>query len=193
MKRLSFVLFCLFATSQAFAIDLDVRAEDESNYLTASYEYSQLSFIEGKIVGSGVRVGISHNLHNQWSFGGAIATAVNSSKGFSSSFTGLSVFTDFSWSGDPGSIKKTVSLDGTPLLVEKKPPANSFLTGPVLDQYLLNGSQQVYSVSGLGVSAKYRFEFYRQTWEARLQYSLMSANNVSIQGLFASIGISLPL
>lgn len=192
MTRLNLLLI-LFCSLVAHAQSVGVDWQQKTNYLSASYEHSQLTLPNGSISGEGVRADFDHYFKYGISFDFNLSMALNDQNLVSTSFTGLGAYFYYSIFGNFGDQKKTVLLDNAPVLSERTRGHNSFEAGLGLDQLFLNGTTSVYSVSGLGLGAKYRFVLFKQDFEAAGRYSVMSSGSNSITGMFISLGMSFPL
>jgi hypothetical protein len=192
MKLHSFFLI-LIATFLAFqgAFADEVKSEDKeiTNFLGAAFELSQMTLKGGTISGNGIKVDFSHYFNDKLSLEVYLSTAINASSAVQSSYTGLGAYVYYTLSGNCCDLKKTVTYDGVPVLVEKNERNSSFQLGAGLDQFLLNGSKSVYSISGIGLGATYQFMLFGYHMKAAGRYSLMSANSETVNGLFFSIGV----
>lgn len=198
MKRLSqtiwltsilAALISWFVSINASALEIKTETSTSSNYLSASGEFAQFTLPEGYIRGDGLRVDFMHYFSNKMSFDAFLGSAVNSQSSVSSSFTGLGGYFYYTAFGNCCAMKKTISSGGAPILIETQAKKNSVSVGVGLDQFFLNGTAAVYSVSGLGVGAKYQFNLFNYNFETAARYSMMSASGVSIKGLFVSAGV----
>jgi hypothetical protein len=188
--KLFIVLSCCLS-APAFAISTNVETHDEDNYFTGSFEHSDFKLPAGAITGTGAKVSFSHYFKRSISFDIYLSSALGG--GGSATATGLGGYFYYTLFGDFGGSSKTVSLEGVPVLVERKPKSSSLQLGLGLDEFFLNGSEQVYSVSGFGFGAKYQFELFHQYFEVGGRYSMMSTNNTPVKGTFFGFGILFPL
>jgi hypothetical protein len=173
-----------------WALDIKTETTTATNYLSAGAEYSQFAFPTGTIHGSGIRAGFSHYFSEKFDIDVFLASALGAQGSVgSSSFTGIGGYVYYTVSGNCCAMRKTISSMGVPILRETRKKQNSFKIGAGLDQFFLNGTAAVYSISGLGAGAKYQFGLFNYNFEAAARYSVMSANGVGINGIFISIGM----
>jgi hypothetical protein len=187
------LIFLLSFSPSLWALSLETHSEESSNYLSASLEATSFTLPGGSIQADGARVDFSHFFQNSISFDFFLSTGLNSQSGVSSSFTGLGGYFYYTVWGDFGDVKKTVTVDNQVVLTEKSKKGSSLLLGAGMDQFFLNGSSAVYSVSGVGAGAQLHFPLLGQDIELAGRYSVMSSNSIAIRGLFMSVGICFPL
>ncbi len=193
MKRHNLItLIFIFLTFSSFvkAGDVTVEKKTTTSFIGASLDFTQMTLKGGSITGNGFRINFDHYFSPKMAVEVYLSTAINTDTNVSNSFTGIGGYGYYTLLGNCCDLKKVVSHEGVPILVEKNEHKNSLQVGAGIDQFFLNGTKSVYSISGLGVGANYHFPLFGYHFKAYLRYSMMSANKTSVTGIFLGLGIN---
>lgn len=192
MMRLKFILFAwllVSATVHAADLTLNVKTDDHRSMISTSFESSQFTLAEGSILGTSAKVDFSYFVSPKLDFEIYLSSALNLQKGAQASFTGLGGYVYYTVWGDSFETQKTVSIIQQSIITDKNNKIYNLQVGAGLDQFLLNGSKSVYSASGIGIGAIYRFNIYDYNLKAAARYSTMTSGANKLQGLFLGLGI----
>lgn len=196
--RLKALLF-LWASMSLNAWALDVRStlEEKTNWLSIGAESSSFQVGEGAIRGSGVHLDLSHNFGAKYTMEVFLATALSGGSSVSSSFTGYGGNAYYNLFSSCCERRRTVLVDGVPVINEYQEQRYLFQIGGGLNQYLLNGTKGVYSSSGLGVGANLIFRvpslFKTLQFKASARTAQMVASETKVQAVFLTFGVVFPL
>lgn len=191
MKRLLSV-FLLFPS---LSLAWDVRQESEQSRSQISFvgEGSVLSTEAGSVQGVGAQVEFGHFFRDDLSMNIAVATALASNNGLSSSFTGFYGYANYLISGTCCLSRTRTLVDGNVISSEVTNRTSRWLAGLGLEQFFLNGNRGVYSASGPGVSTSYFFQFWDYTWKAEARYAHLLSNQKPVGAMFIGLGLSFDL
>ncbi|MBX3041132.1 MAG: hypothetical protein KF789_10555 [Bdellovibrionaceae bacterium] len=191
--RLSLLTALILAPAMSWALDLSALTTKETNALSVSGEMSQFTLDDGSLSGTGIRADFLHAFSRKVSFELFLSSAFSNDKSVSSSFTGYGGSFYYNLFSECCGESKTLNVDGVPLVHESQSRGQQFQVGLGLNQYLLNGSEGVYSASGLGVGANYVFEV--KSWNIKLsgRFADMISGGNKIQATFLGIGVLFPL
>lgn len=193
MKLHNLLLFFIIFSTSAYAVDVQTQSYESKNYLSAGLEFAQFTLEGGSLNGTSVKVDFSHYFTPKWGIEVFLASAVNASSGGASNFTTLGGYFNYTLLGNCCSIQKTISMDGSPIVVETSSKKNQLKVGVGIDQVFLNGSKSVYSISGVGAGASYEFRMFDYPLKASGRYSMMSSGAMSISGIFFGLGMTFGL
>ncbi|HRO67193.1 MAG TPA: hypothetical protein PL182_06495 [Pseudobdellovibrionaceae bacterium] len=191
--RLNLVLMILVFPGLCQALDLKSSVSKETNSLSISGETSQFKLEDGSLSGTGIRADFLHALNRKLSVEIFLSSAFSNDKSISSSFTGYGGTFYYNLFSECCEESRTVTMDGTPLLYENQNRGRQLQIGLGLNQYLLNGSQGVYSASGLGIGANYVFGI--RSWNVKIsgRFADMVSGDNKVQATFLGIGLLFPL
>lgn len=191
--RLNLALLILVFPGLCRALDLKSSVSRETNALSVSGEMSQFTLDEGSLSGTGLRADFLHAFGRKLAVEVFLSSAFSNDKSVSSSFTGYGGTFYYSLFSECCRESKAVTVDGSPVLYENQDRGPQFQVGLGLNQYLLNGSQGVYSASGLGLGAAYVFGF--RSWNIKIsgRFADMVSGDNKVQATFLGIGLLFPL
>jgi hypothetical protein len=175
----------------ADSLNLTTEQKDDRVFLTTSVESLQFVLPGGEIDGTGVKLDFSYAINDYFSMDIYLSTAFNFGV-LQSSFTGLGTSINYTLWGDCCSSRKVVSIDGVPVVTEKKPLGGVLQVGLTGDQFFLNGSKSVYSAAGVGVGATYDFNLYKYRFRVGARRSALTANEINMTATFYTAGIVWP-
>ncbi len=194
MRLLKVVFSIILIASSAQALDLKSEVTEQRSVISASGEISQFNLKEGDITGSGIKIDFAHNFSQEMKVELYLSTALSAqSSSLQSSFTGLGSYIYYSLLGSCCNLRKNYSVYGTTVMSETVESKNNLEVGVGLDQFFLNGSKAVYSSSGFGAGANYRFHLYDFNLKLSGRYTMLTANNNSASAIFIGLGIVFPL
>lgn len=187
MKLLSLLFATTVFANASFAMDMRTDVSKTKSFLTTSGEVAQFTLDEGSLSGSGLKVDFNNSFSDNISLEIYLASALNTAGG--ASFTGLGGYTYYNVLGECCATVRTVSVDGKPMMTETSLRGQNLQVGLGLDQFFLNGSKNVYSASGLGISVIYQFSLFKYNFKTEARHSQMTAGQNKIQGNFVSFGV----
>lgn len=189
--RLSLLVF-LFPLG-AHALDLRSQLNSQSNLLTAAGEMSTFTLDEGKIEGQGAKIDFYHSTSSKVGVELFVSSALSGGQSVSSSFTGLGGYALYNVLTECCAQTRTAMLNGVPVVTDAQPANHLFQVGLGLNQYFLNGSRGVYSLSGPGFAANYLFRVYGWQLKSSIRTAQLVSNQTKVQGVSLSIGLVFPL
>lgn len=180
----------LLLSSTAFGLDLQFHQVERKNSLAVTGEMGQFKLEGGSFSGSGLRADFSHSFNRKLDLELFLSSALSTGGGdsVSSSFTGYGGSIYYNLFSECCEFKKTLSLNDIPVLQESQMSRSRFQIGMGLNQYLLNGSEGVYSSSGLSVGVNYLFPVWGFDLKASVRHLEMVSGSNKIKGLFAGFG-----
>lgn len=187
LKALVIILFCSHAGAEG--LSLGSSYDEKNSLLVFSGEYNSFVLPTGSLTGFGPKLNFNHFFSEKMAIDTYFSTAFGSDAGVQSSFTGMGAYLTYAVLGTCCSSSKTVTVGGFPTITERTELGNLLQVGVGVDQAFLNGSQNVYPSSGLGVSASYDFGLFSYRFRAALRTSMMTANKMKNQGLFLGFGL----
>lgn len=195
MKRLLSCPFFFLFLFPSLSLAWDVRKETEQSRSQISFvgESSLLSTEAGNVQGAGAQVEFGHFFRDDISMNIAVATALASNNGLSSSFTGFYGYANYLISGTCCLSRTSTLVDGNVISSEVTNRTSRWLAGIGLEQFFLNGNRGVYSASGPGVGTSYYFQFWDYTWKAEFRYATLLSNQKPVGALFLGLGLSFDL
>ncbi len=187
LKVLLLILFCGRAGAQG--LSLQTTNDDRKSLLVVSGEYISFTLPTGRLSGFGAKLNFNHFFTEDIAVDTYFSTAFGSDNGVQSSFTGLGGYLTYAVLGRCCSSSKTVTVGGFPTITETTELENLLQVGFGFDQFFLNGSQNVYPSSGLGVSASYDFGMFSKRFRVSAKTSMMTANKLKNTGVFLGVGM----
>lgn len=191
LKALVLILICSRAGAQG--LSLQSSTEERRSLLVISGEYNSFTLPTGSLTGFGAKLNFNHFFTDSVAVDTYFSTAFGSDGGVQSSFTGMGAYLTYAVLGSCCSANKTVTVSGFPTITEKTELSNLLQVGIGVDQFFMNGSQNVYPSSGVGLSLSYDFGMLDRHFRVSTRASMMTASRMKNQGLFLGLGILFPL
>lgn len=193
MKLLKLTLFSfllLTGFNKARAGELSLRTDDTvtGNQISLGFNSSTLTAEGGTIQGSGIKVDFTHYFASKLSMELNLAAAFSMDSKIQNSFTGLGGIVYYTLTGQCFETRSNVYVNEMLIASEATTQSRCFRVGGGLQQYFLNGSKNIYSGSGLGVSAAYHFNLWDYNFKATGGYSMISAGKTQLGNI--NLGIS---
>lgn len=191
LKKNFFLMFAVISVMQNIsAEELALTLEDKvaSNQISFGLSTTSLTSNLGNIQGSGPKIDLTHFFQSKFSADLYLSTALSSDNGIKISFTNIGATAYYTLWGECYENKSNIYLKETLLVSESTIPNNCLRLGGGLKQFFLNGSKNIYSGFGLGVTAAYHFLVWDYYFKATAGYSFVSASKTQLND--ASVGIS---
>lgn len=186
------ILPAFFAiTVGAQELSLTSKSDRMNSALSIYGNYTQFSLTGGSINGTGVRAGYTHYLTERIGADVYLATALQTSG--VNSFTGYGMAAHYTLFSPCCAVNREVQWNGQTLLRERMQTGFKLQVGAGLNQYLFNGTNGVYSLSGPGAHVQAVYSLFGFNTVTGLQYTMLSNGNVKATGLGFYVGATFPL
>ncbi len=193
-SRLKLILLSLFLAPLAgFAQELSLasRSQTLNSALSIHGNYTQFALQNGTINGTGLRAGYTHYLTEKIGAEVFLATALQTSG--VNSFTGYGMSAHYTLFSPCCALNREVQLNGETQLRERVPTGFKLQVGAGLNQYLFNGTNGVYSLSGPGLLVQSIYEVWGLSMVTGVQYITLSNGTVKATGMGFFTGLTFPL
>lgn len=186
---LSLLLVLFPMESSASDMVLRTSVHEKSSNISVAFENAQYTVEDGKISGSGVRGTFYHAINDSFGAELGISAAVNTQGEVQNSFTGFTGFAYYNLFGRQNSKVKKTYLADVLISAETEPSNHNLLLGAGLGQYFFNGNKGVYSASGIGIGAIYKFNVWGLDFKVSARWSQLSAAQTNVNALAVDAGI----
>ena len=176
-------------TSEANELALRTSLYEQTSSISAAYEMSQFTVEDGSVSGSGVRAAFFHSFNQSFGLEVGASAAINNQGTVQNSFTGFTGFAYYNLFGQAYNSTKKIYLGDVLIATESQPSRHNIQVGAGISQYFLNGNKGVYSASGIGFGAIYKFHVWGVDLKVSARWSQLEAAQTQVDAMTYDAGV----